>query len=165
MSLRVDPNPTWLISYMKRKLGLRHGQRERPWEDTERRWPFASQGQRPWKKPTLPTLDLGLPDSRIWKNKSPLLKPPRPSKLIQRLTICPSSLTIIRPCPSVHITTWVIASLYSDWPIAFKVHKTSLLYPNSYLCCKTRNDQTEYRETICWVTFESLGCCWNLKRD
>ena len=24
------------------------------------RWPLASQGERTWKKPTLPTLDLGL---------------------------------------------------------------------------------------------------------
>ena len=47
-----------------RKFGHRHTEK-RPSEDIGRRRPSTSQGERPPKKPTLPTPDLRLLTSRI----------------------------------------------------------------------------------------------------
>ena len=65
--------------------------RGRPCEDTGGRPSSTSQGEKPQKKPTLPTPDLKIPASRLWENRFLLFRPPlcatlygSPSRLTQR---------------------------------------------------------------------------------
>ena len=46
----------------------------KPGEDTERRWPSTSQGERPQKAPTCRHLELGLVASILWENNFLLFK-------------------------------------------------------------------------------------------
>lgn len=53
-SLRVGPSPIRLGPYKRRKFGHRRAPGESGCEDTQRRWPSSSQGERP-RDSTLPS--------------------------------------------------------------------------------------------------------------
>ena len=54
--MSVDPDPASLVSLQGELWTQTRTCRGRPYGDTNRRWPFASQGEKPQKKPTLQTL-------------------------------------------------------------------------------------------------------------
>lgn len=72
-SLRLGPNP-----YKKRKLGLRHGQRE-DHVRTERENSLQAKDWGLRKYQPCQHLDPGFPASRTWENRFLLLKPPKPA--------------------------------------------------------------------------------------
>lgn len=49
----MGPNPMYLVSSLKKKLGHKTSIKGRPCEDTVRKWPSASKGERPQKIPDL----------------------------------------------------------------------------------------------------------------